>query len=353
MISSVFTVLTGEEWPLDIVKSQTPKPEPHYSFLSIVFGIVADVDIESERFRYMGDIRFSIMAMMKIIVKNTFSGKLCYLPVEDASVDGNSKCNSHCGETVQLSDGTSKCEEESGEEQRNLKDGKLEDGNLKNGRLINGILNDGTVDESKSSSDETSNVKDKKLDDGIVEDGESIDGNLKDGKLDDSKMDDGKLDDGIVSDDILGNGSLATGIPNNVMPNFHEPIPESWTVVEGDFVGWIFVSTTHIGKDMFCAPDGFFGDGVIHCMCLNGDISRTDLLNVLSKMEAGDHVGVHGVHMLKARAFRFEPYSTPSEIITIDGERFEWEKLQAEVFKGLGRVRCRGPPKSPNEDYEE
>jgi diacylglycerol kinase family enzyme len=87
MISSVFTVLTGEEWPLDIIKSQTPKPEPQYSFLSIVFGIVADVDIESEKFRYMGDIRFSIMAMMKIIVKNTFSGKLCYLPVEDASVD--------------------------------------------------------------------------------------------------------------------------------------------------------------------------------------------------------------------------------------------------------------------------
>jgi hypothetical protein len=253
-----------------------------------------------------------------------------------------------------------------------LEHGKLEDGNLKNGRLINGILNDGTLDKSKPSSDETSDLKDGKLDgsvedgkltdcdlkdgkldDGIVEDGESSDGNLKDGKLDDSKMDDGKLDDGIVSDDILGNGSVATGIPNNVMPNFHEPIPESWTVVEGDFVGWVFVSTTHIGKDMFCAPDGFFGDGVIHCMCLNGDISRTDLLNVLSKMEAGDHVNVHGVHMLKARAFRFEPYSTPSEIITIDGERFEWGKLQAEVFKGLGRVRCRGPPKSPNEDYEE
>jgi hypothetical protein len=335
MISSVFTVLKGEEWPLDIIKTETP--EPHYSFLAIVFGIVADVDIESELFRYLGDLRFSIMAVKKIIQRNTFSCKLWYLPV-DGSVDGSNVCNSRVGENVQLSDGTSKCQGEDGQnlEDGKLEDGNLKDGNLKDGNLSNGILNDGTLDKSKSSCDS----KDEKLGD-----------HLKDGKLGD--MDDANSANGLTSDGILGNDSLATCIPSKFLPNFEEPIPESWKLIEADFVGLLFISTTHIGKGTFCVPDGGFGDGIIHCMSLNGDISRTNLLNVLAKLDAGEHLSVPGVSMLKARAFRIEPQSASSEIITIDGERFKWGKIQAEIYKGLGRVRCRGPPASSDKMCQE
>ena len=332
MISSIFTVLRGEEWPLDIVKVQSP--EVHYSFLCIVFGIVSDVDIESEKYRKVGDIRFSVMALKKIMEKRTFSGKLSYLPVENGDcVNGaSSVCNSRGDETVQLSDGASKCKEHGSEEQRNLEDGKLEGNNLKDGNLSNGTLNDGTLDKSKSeqpSSDEISNLKGEKLDNG------------------------GKLDRGKASNGILGSVNLASGIPNKFMPNFYEPIPESWNVIEDDFVGWVFVSTTHIGRSMFCAPEGSLGDGIIHCMCLNGDMSRSDLLNTLGKMERGEHASVNGVYMLKARAFRIEPFSATSEIITIDGEVFNWSKLQAEVYGGLGRVRCCRPAVSTNRNSDE
>ena len=329
MISSVFNVLKGEEWPLDIIKAQIP--EPHFSFLSIVFGIVADVDIESEALRFLGDIRFSIMAFKKIFERNTFSGKLWYLPV-DGSVDGDNVCNSHDGEIVQPYGGRSKCK---GEASQNSKDGILKGGNLSNG-----ILNNGTVDNLNSTCKQSS--KGKKLGDD----------NMKSGKLNDI-MDDGNLAHGHASNDIIGNGCLTTCVPNKFLPNFKEPIPESWNVIEGDFVGVLFISTTHIGKDTFCVPHAFFGDGVIHCMCLSGDISRTNLLTVLSKLEAGEHLDVPGVTMLKARAVRIEPYTSSSEIITIDGERFQWGKLQAEVYKGLGRVRCRGPPTSADGNCEE
>lgn len=354
MTSSVFTVLTGQEWPLDIVKAQTSKAETNYSFLAIVYGIVADVDIESEKYRYMGDFRFTVLALKKIMEKKVFSGKLWYLPADsDDSSDGN---------TTQLDDGATKrmgCGK-----QRNLEDVKLEDGNLKDGNLGDGHLGDGHLTDGPINGENLSNgisdcaVLDKskselpchnesvKISNPINE--QRNDGNVNDGKLGEGNLEDGKLHNGILSDGILGNGTLANGTLsngacNNFLPSFHEPVPQSWKVIEGDFVCWLFVSTSHIGKDAICAPEKTFGNGIIYCICLNNEMTRPDLVNVLAKMETGDLVSVHGVSMLKARAFRIEPCAAPSKIFTIDGERFEWGRLQAEVCRGLGRVRCRGP----------
>ena len=341
MISSVFTVVKGKEWPLDILKAQMSKPEPHYSFLSIVYGIVADVDIESERFRYLGDIRFSIMGVKKIIEKAVFSGKLSYIPVND---DNSSNSN----ETVP--NGATKCKQHSCKKEENFEDyGNLNDGNVVNDKTSNlkmtdkGLYNGNVKHCATNNSELLSNDKLPDIANGKVTDGRE-----------DRKVKGGNLVDGTkISDGNITSGILESCTTNKFMPNFNEPIPESWKEIEGDFVGILFISASHIGKDTFCAPEKQFGDGIIHCLVLNGDITRRDLISVLMRLESGTHVDVHGVSMLKARALRFEPYSASSKIITIDGERFEWDKLQAEVYKGLGRVRCRGPADSTNRNDEE
>ena len=346
MTSSVFTVLTGQKWPLDIVKAQTSKAETNYSFLAIVYGIVADVDIESEKYRYMGDFRFTVLAVKKIMEKQLFSGKLWYLPAEnDGSLDADvATKRSGCGkqrnlEDIKLKDG-------------NFGDGNLGDCNLSDDHLGDRNLTDGPINE-ESLSNGISNCailekskSEQPCHNELVQNSNPNDGNVNDGKLGEGNLKDGKLHNGNLSDGILGNGTLANGICNNLMPSLHEPVPESWKVVEGDFVGWLFVSTSHIGKDAICAPEKTFGDGIIYCICLNSEMTRSDMLNVLAKMVTGDLVSVQGVLMLKARAFRVEPCAAPLKIFTIDGERFEWGTLQAEVCKGLGRVRCRGPAES-------
>ena len=348
MTSSVFTVLTGQVWPLDIVQVQTSKPEPNYSFLAIVYGIVADVDIESEKYRFIGDFRFTLLGMKKIWEKEVFSGKLWYLPAE---IDGSS-------DAVQLSVGSTK---KGCAEQQSLEEVKLEDGHLKDGSFGDGVLNGESLSNNISNcatsrSQPRGNVMNGKLDESLLKDGKLVEGLLKDGKLDESVLKDGQLDEGRLkdgnlhngnlSDSILCNGTAANGTCTDFLPGFNEPIPESWKVIEGDFVGLLFVSTSHIGKDAICAPEKTPGDGIVYCICLHSEMSRSDLLTVLAKMETGDIVDVHGVSMVKARAFRIEPCAAPSKIFTIDGERFEWGKLQAEVCRGLGRVRCRGQTES-------
>lgn len=54
-----------------------------YSFLSLEWAFIADVDIKSEKFRALGDIRFTMAALIKIIAGRKFyRGKLRYKSLE-------------------------------------------------------------------------------------------------------------------------------------------------------------------------------------------------------------------------------------------------------------------------------
>ncbi len=57
-----------------------------YSFLSVTWGLIADVDIESERYRSLGGARFTIGAMARMISKfvclsATKGGFVCYIKI--------------------------------------------------------------------------------------------------------------------------------------------------------------------------------------------------------------------------------------------------------------------------------
>lgn len=56
--------------PMDLVRVTTPK-ETIYSFLSVGWGLIADIDIESERLRSIGGARFTIWAVIRTMGKIT------------------------------------------------------------------------------------------------------------------------------------------------------------------------------------------------------------------------------------------------------------------------------------------
>jgi sphingosine kinase len=51
-----------------------------YSFLGIEWAIVADVDYESEKYRYLGGFRFTVGALKRICYLRTYHGSLSFLP---------------------------------------------------------------------------------------------------------------------------------------------------------------------------------------------------------------------------------------------------------------------------------
>jgi sphingosine kinase len=60
--------------PMDLVVIDTTKRRL-FSFLSISWGIMADVDIESEKYRRLGAVRFTIGGLARILSKLKFSGR--------------------------------------------------------------------------------------------------------------------------------------------------------------------------------------------------------------------------------------------------------------------------------------
>eukprot|EP00743_Colponemidia_sp_Colp-15_P003113 GILK01003364.1.p1 GENE.GILK01003364.1~~GILK01003364.1.p1 ORF type:complete len:507 (-),score=59.97 GILK01003364.1:194-1618(-) len=70
--------------PLDIAGMMTPH-QNFYSILSTSWGLISDLDIESERWRCLGNARFTVGALVAIYRGRLYHGQLHYLPASDPS----------------------------------------------------------------------------------------------------------------------------------------------------------------------------------------------------------------------------------------------------------------------------
>lgn len=69
ILSSTLNIVRGRITPMDLIKVEM-KNETVYSFLSIGWGLLADIDIESERLRMVGGFRFTVWALIRIFCKS-------------------------------------------------------------------------------------------------------------------------------------------------------------------------------------------------------------------------------------------------------------------------------------------
>lgn len=119
-----------------------------------------------------------------------------------------------------------------------------------------------------------------------------------------------------------------------------DPVPDDWTVVEGDFIMVYTAHTSHMSSDCFLAPSARLDDGVIWLLYLTGDLSKHQVLTFLISLESGKHVDLPYVNMLPVRAFRLEPEDNVG-VLTVDGERIATGPLQARVLPSVANVMSR------------
>uniref|UniRef100_A0A8C3YQI0 Sphingosine kinase 1 n=1 Tax=Catagonus wagneri TaxID=51154 RepID=A0A8C3YQI0_9CETA len=70
--------------PMDLLSLQTASGLRLFSVLSLTWGFIADVDLESEKFRGLGEMRFTLGTFLRLVALRTYRGRLAYLPVETA-----------------------------------------------------------------------------------------------------------------------------------------------------------------------------------------------------------------------------------------------------------------------------
>lgn len=68
--SMTFSLVKSEAVPLDLMRIQLCDGSVVGSFLSLEWAFIADLDLESERYRFMGDMRFTVGALPRILSKS-------------------------------------------------------------------------------------------------------------------------------------------------------------------------------------------------------------------------------------------------------------------------------------------
>ena len=79
LVSAAFLIAKGKRRSLDTIEIQQ-SDHHYYSVLSLSWGLIGDVDIESERWRYLGSLRNALYALTRIAFLRTYKGRFSYLP---------------------------------------------------------------------------------------------------------------------------------------------------------------------------------------------------------------------------------------------------------------------------------
>ncbi|XP_073681357.1 sphingosine kinase 1 [Garra rufa] len=83
LTSCGFVLCKGLISKLDLISIRLSSGARIFSFLSLAWGFVADVDIESEQYRQIGALRFFVSTLVRIASLRIYQGKLAFLPAEN------------------------------------------------------------------------------------------------------------------------------------------------------------------------------------------------------------------------------------------------------------------------------
>lgn len=84
-LNAAFLIAKGKQQTCDLAAVKQDGRE-YYSFLSLAWGLVSDADIESEKLKFLGSLRFDIYALMLIGLLRTYRGRFSFIPHPDCPV---------------------------------------------------------------------------------------------------------------------------------------------------------------------------------------------------------------------------------------------------------------------------
>ena len=357
--------------PLDLISVDTPNAQQTVSFLSVAWGIIADIDIESERYRFLGAARITIGALVRIVSLRHYRGRLSYLPVENSHEYSNStssrrtlsKISSSLDNGINIHD-----------------DDNIQREHMTRHHSTYQMLGDEglVIDETPHSmpryrsqttqdfqavagGDIAFNDKFERADD--LSNGNSSDGGRKSDEErgrrssseegDDSGMvlhPNGDPHNQTLSSDgspptsplLMDSGSMDCKGTTLLVP-LADPVPSTWTTIDdGEYVGIVFTYMSHLSQDVMCWPGREFDEGCIQIQLVKYPQPRKNLLALMEAFQDGSHIEKKLVEDVYVRAFRLEPI-TESGNMTVDGESIEYGPVQGEVMNYKACVLT--PPK--------
>ncbi|XP_068769933.1 sphingosine kinase 1 isoform X2 [Struthio camelus] len=84
LTNCTFILCKGLHTQMDLVSLSTASGKRLFSFLSFGWGFIADVDIASEKYRKLGNARFTVGTIQRLARLQVYHGRLSYLPADAA-----------------------------------------------------------------------------------------------------------------------------------------------------------------------------------------------------------------------------------------------------------------------------
>ncbi|XP_016939128.2 sphingosine kinase 1 [Drosophila suzukii] len=329
ILHATLTCIAGKSTPMDVVRVELAPRDKHfvmYSFLSVGWGLIADIDIESERLRSIGAQRFTLWAIKRLITLRTYKGRVSYLlpknkkdqePPVEAAKEARELAVDEKRPSVRSSLPIN------ASEFRDLPEEDEDD--LEGEQFADAISLDRSVYRQHADSWHSAMSRRTAY---YSLGGPSLHSNR-------SRM---SLSQRIEA----ANADFAEKVPTGTIPGLQVPLQgtENWVCEDGDFVMVHAAYTTHLSSDVFFAPESRLDDGLIYLVIIRSGVSRHQLLNFMLSLNTGTHLPDGEdpfIKVVSCRAFRIEP-NTSDGILVVDGERVDYGPIQAEVMPGLINV---------------
>ncbi|XP_016948489.1 sphingosine kinase 1 [Drosophila biarmipes] len=329
ILHATLTCIAGKSTPMDVVRVELAPRDKHfvmYSFLSVGWGLIADIDIESERLRSIGAQRFTLWAIKRLITLRTYKGRVSYLlaknkkdqePPVEAAKEAREMAADEKRPSVRSSLPINAGEfRDLPEENEDVLEGE---------QFADAISLDRSVYCQHADSWHSAMSRRTAY---YSLGGPSLHSNR-------SRM---SLSQRIEA----ANAEFAQKVPTGTIPGLQVPLQgmENWVCEDGDFVMVHAAYTTHLSSDVFFAPESRLDDGLIYLVIIRSGVSRHQLLNFMLSLNTGTHLPIGEdpfIKVVACRAFRIEPNSSDG-ILVVDGERVDYGPIQAEVMPGLINV---------------
>lgn len=303
---------------MDVVSITTASGSRSFSFLSVAWGFISDVDIESEKYRHMGSARFTLGTVVRLASLNTYRGRLSYLPAPDSVVHrpilrsitmaaNGSLPFQHVPLHRTVSD-MGLCEERHTFRFR--------------GTEPTDEPTPSPCSPTPSSGFHPSSFCFETLSKELLADNKGP-----------------QEANPAIAAPTMATTCCMRGPPDDLLVPLDQPVPKSWVTMEDNFVLMLAIYQTHLGADLFTAPFARFNDGLIHLFYVKAGISRAALMRLFLAMEKGTHVQQECSHLIHVpvHAFRLEPL-TDKGVLTVDGERVEYGPIQGQVHHSVASL---------------
>ncbi|GAB4814339.1 hypothetical protein N2152v2_001385 [Parachlorella kessleri] len=94
-LTAAFAIVRGATSALDIVSVLQPPGRRYYSFLSLTFGLIPNLDIGTEHLRWMGGTRFTVGALKQILLAKTHVARVAILEAGTAGAPAAGREDGH------------------------------------------------------------------------------------------------------------------------------------------------------------------------------------------------------------------------------------------------------------------